>query len=264
MKILSWNVNGIQARLETLYQLAIDLQPDLMCFQKVRKKGAFLTQIPGYMGWLGIMEDGLFGGVSTYISREMPFDFEAQRNDMPEWLMETGCLNVIRFDQFILVNAYFPYVDLSKDEYVKIRQRWNYELHDYLVKLTDQKPVILCGDLNIVNEDIDAWDGVSVKKVGCFTEWEHRDFNSLLSQTGLVDTYRHLHPDGRDYSYFFLNKPEYRLLNHGFRIDYCLMSEDLLPYLSKSEILTDVGDTTNSPLLIEVNLPQSPYRDPTE
>lgn len=256
MKILSWNVNGVQARLEAVNRLVAEVQPDLMCFQKVRKKGAFLTDIPGYFGWLGIMDDGLFGGVSTYIHRGMPFEFEAQRNDMPEWLMETGCLNVIRFDQFILVNAYFPYVDLSNEQFVKDRQRWNYELHDYLVKLTNQKPVILCGDLNIVNEDIDVWDGVSKKKVGCFTDWEHRDFNLLLSQTGLVDTYRYLHPDGKDYSYFFQNKPEYRLLNQGFRIDYCLMSEELLPYLTKSEILTDVTDTPNSPLLVEVNLPK--------
>ena len=256
MRILSWNVNGVQARLEAVNRLVAELQPDIMCFQKVRKKGAFLTSIDGYFGWLGIMDDGLFGGVSTYIRRGFPFEFEAQRNDMPEWLMETGCLNVIRFDQFILVNAYFPYVDLSKEQYIKDRQRWNYELHDYLIKLSNQKPVILCGDLNIVNEDLDAWDEVAVKKVGCFTEWEHRDFNSLMKQTGLVDTYRFLHPEGRDYTYFFQNKPEYRLMNQGFRIDYCLMSEELLPYLTKSEILTNVTDTTNSPLLIEIDLPK--------
>lgn len=254
MKILSWNVNGVQARLEAVNRLVAELQPDLMCFQKVRKKGAFMTDILDYFGWLGIMDDGLFGGVSTYIHRGMPFEFEAQRNDIPEWLLETGGLNVIRFDQFILVNAYFPYVDLKNEKYVKDRQRWNYELHDYLIRLSNQTPVILCGDLNIVNEDKDAWDGISVKKVGCFTEWEHRDFNSLLAQTGLVDSYRYLQPDGRDYSYFFQNKPEYRLMNQGFRIDYCLMSEELLTYLSESKIFTDVTDTTNSTLLIEIEL----------
>ncbi len=256
MKILTWNVNGLQARLEAVNRLVTELQPELMCFQKVRKKGALLTSIDGYFGWLGIMDDGLFGGVSSYIRRGFSFEFETQRNDMPEWLMETGCLNVIRFDQFILVNAYFPYANKSNEEFIKIRQRWDYELHDYLVKLANQKPLILCGDLNIVAEDKDAWDGVSVKNDGCFSEWEHRNFNSLMSQVGFVDTYRYLHPDGRDYSYFFQNKAEYRLLNQGFRIDYCLMSEKLLPYLTKSEILTDVTDTTNSPLLIEINLPK--------
>ena len=254
MKILSWNVNGLQARLEAVNRLVADLQPDVLCFQKVRKNGGFLIQVPDYMGYLATMKKGLFGGVSTYLRHGLEIDFEVQHNDIPEWLLETGCLNVIHFDQFILVNVYFPYANRSDEEFVKIRQRWNYELHDYLVKLTNQKPVILCGDLNIVNEDKDAWDGVSVKKLGCFTEWEHRDFNSLLSKTGLVDTYRHLHPDGSDYSYFFQNKPEYRLMNQGFRIDYCLMSEELLPYLTKSEILTDVTAKTNNPILIEINI----------
>ena len=76
MKILSWNVNGLQARLEAVNRLVTELQPELMCFQKVRKKGAFLTSIDGYFGWLGIMDDGLFGGVSTYIRRGVPFEFE--------------------------------------------------------------------------------------------------------------------------------------------------------------------------------------------
>ena len=95
---------------------------------------------------------------------------------MPEWLMETGCLNVIRFDHFILVNAYFPYANKSNEEFVKIRQQWDYELHDYLEKLAHQKPLILCGDHNIVAEDKDAWDGVSVKNDGCFTECKSKPY----------------------------------------------------------------------------------------
>lgn len=254
MRILSWNVNGLQARLDVVDRLAAELRPELMCFQKVRKKSAFFTEIPGYRGGHGIKDSGLFGGVSTYIRDGFPIEFEAQRNDMPQWLLETGCLNVIRFENFILINAYFPYANMGKEEFVKNRQRWDYELHDYIVKLTNHNPVIMCGDMNIVAEDIDAWDGVSVKNVGCYTEWEHRNFNSLLSRSGLVDTYRFLHPGGNDYSYFFQNRREYRLTNQGFRIDYCLVSKEILPCVKKSEILTCIADTTNSPLLIEVDI----------
>ena len=148
--------------------------------------------------------------------------------------METGCLNVIRFDQFILVNTYFPYANKSDKEFVKIRQQWDYELHDYLEKLANQKPIILCGDLNIIAEDIDAWDGVSVKNYGCFNKWKHRNFNSMMSRAGLVDSYRALHPEGRDYSYFFQNHPEYRIENQGFRIDYFMVSEELILFVKNS------------------------------
>ena len=128
MKILSWNVNGLQARLEAVNRLVTELQPELMCFQKVRKNGGFLIQVPGYMGYLATMKKGLFGGVSTYLCHGLEIDFEAQHNDIPEWLLETGCLNVIRFEQFVLVNDYFPYANRSDEEFVKIRQRWNYDL----------------------------------------------------------------------------------------------------------------------------------------
>lgn len=255
MKIISWNVNGLQARLEGVNRLVEKYKPDLMCFQKVRKKGAFLTQIPGYMGWLGIMDDGLYGGVSTYIRQAFPFEFEAQRNDMPEWLMNTGCLNVIRFDQFILVNTYFPYSNTADEKWLQIRRHWDYELHDYLMKLYNENTLIVCGDMNIVATDKDAWDGVSVKNAGCYFPWEHKNFDGMMRAAGLVDSYRVLNPNGTDFSYFYQNKQEYRLLNQGFRIDYCLVSEDLLQCLIKSEILTDVTETTNSPLLIEIDFP---------
>lgn len=156
MRILSWNINGVQAHLDAVNRLVAEWKPDILCFQNSRKKGALLAKVPGYMGWLGIIGETLFGGVSAYLHKGLPFDFSDQYNDTPKWLDHTGCLNVIRFDQFILVNAYFPLVDLSNKEYVKNRQQWDYELHDYLIKLTNKKPVILCGGQNIVNEDIDV------------------------------------------------------------------------------------------------------------
>lgn len=252
MKIISWNVNGIQSRLDAINQLVEKYQPELMCFQKVRKKGAFLTQIPGYMGWLGIMEDGLFGGVSTYIRHGLHFDIEDQRNDIPEWLLKTGCINVLRFDQYILVNTYFPYSNTSDEKWLQIRRQWDYELHDYLEKLSKEKPLIVCGDMNIIATDKDAWDGVSVKNAGCYFPWEHKNFDGMMNAAGLVDSYRILHPDGSDFSYFYQNKPEYRLCNQGFRIDYFMVSKEIILDIKHSEILTDVIETTSSPILLEI------------
>lgn len=257
MKILSWNVNGLGARVEAIKRLSQKLCPDVMCFQKERAKGSgSLVDIPGYIGLFCTVErpQMLFGGVTTFFRRDMSVELGRLFRHIDGWLGETGNIQTFNFDDFILVNAYAPYSNATDEKWIQIRQHWDYEFHEALCHLSKQKPLIVCGDLNIVSKDIDAWDGVSTKKSGCFFDWEHRDFNSLLSQTGLVDTYRYLHPEGKDYSYFFQNKPEYRLLNQGFRIDYCLMSEELLTYLSESKIFTDVTDTTNSPLLIGIEL----------
>lgn len=255
MKIISWNVNGLKARLEAVNRLCQEQQPDVICCQKVRTKGNGFIAVPGYFTWWGSMSGGLFGDVSTFMKscKGIELDYLANVPRPSGWLLDTGCVLALNFDHFILVNTYFPYSNLSNEEFIKTRQRWDYEIHQYLVKVTNWKPLIVCGDMNIVATDLDAWDNVSVKKQGCFLEWEHRNFNTLLEATGLVDSYRHFHPEGREYSYFFNNKPEYRLANQGFRIDYFLVSESLLPYVKKSEILTDVFDTTNNPILLEID-----------
>lgn len=114
------------------------------------------------------------------------------------------------------------------------------------------KPDLIC----VQKERVNAWDGVSTRNAGCFYKWEHDNFDSMMKAVGLIDSYRYLHSEGRDYSYFFQNRPEYRIENKGFRIDYFLVSEELIPYVKKSEILTDVFDTTNSPILLEIEMPK--------
>lgn len=254
MKILSWNVNGLRARLDAVKRIIATVNPDILCFQKVRTKGDFFIEIPGYMAWLGAVEtDGLCGGVSTY-TRHGLIDFEKQGLPTPQWLLESACLSVLNLNDFFLVNAYFPYANAGNEEFVKIRQRWDYEFQDFIARLSARKSVVLCGDLNIVSEDIDAWDGVSVKNAGCFFPWEHRNFESMMKHANLVDSYRRLHPDKKEYTYFIHNAPEYRLENKGHRIDYFLISDGLLPKVAKSEILTDVTDTDSSPILLKLEI----------
>ncbi len=262
MKILSWNVNGLLAREEAVRRLAQELRPDVMCFQKEHTNNmGCLIRLPDYLGFFHTYEQPQkdFGGVASFYRRSPDFDLNRMfgHKGVDGWIGSTGNIQTTNFDDFILVNAYAPYSNSSDEKWIKIRQRWDYEFHDELCRLAKKKPLIVCGDLNIVAEDIDAWDGVSVKDAGCFYDWEHRNFNSMLKAVGLVDSYRALHPDSREFSYFFENRPDHRLENKGYRTDYFLVSEQLMHYVKKSEILTDVFDTPNNPILLEIDLPNS-------
>ena len=66
------------------------------------------------------------------------------------------------------------------------------EIHEFVTALSKRKPFIICGDMNIVSADVDAWDGVSIKQQDCFLDWEHRNFNALFRDANLVDSYREL------------------------------------------------------------------------
>ena len=254
MRILSWNVNGVQARLEAINRLVAELRPDVMCFQKERAKNSgSLIDVPGYIGLFCTAErpQMLFGGVATFFKREPEFELGRLFRHVDGWIGETGNIQTFNFDDFILVNAYAPYSNSTDEKWIQIRQHWDYEFHDVLSRLSKQKPLIVCGDLNIVSEDIDAWDGMSVKKAGCFYDWEHRNFESILKAAGLVDSYRVLHPDSREYSYFFQNRPDYRIENKGFHGNNSLVIRRFLLYVSKAEIVQEVFNTTNSPILLE-------------
>ena len=66
-EIISWNVNGIKERLEAVKRLSEELQPDVICCQKVMTKGSGFITVSGYFTWWRSMDGGLVGGVSTFI-----------------------------------------------------------------------------------------------------------------------------------------------------------------------------------------------------
>lgn len=107
MRILSWNVNGVQARLEAINRLVAKLRPDVMCFQKERAKNSgSLIDVPGYIGLFCTVEKPqmLFGGVATFLRRDPGFELGRLYRHIDGWLEETGNIQTFNFDDFILVN----------------------------------------------------------------------------------------------------------------------------------------------------------------
>lgn len=93
MKILSWNVNGLGARVEAIKRLSQELHPDVMCFQKERaKKSGCLIDVPGYIGLFCTVErlQMLFGGVATFFRRDPEFELGRLFWHVDGWIDETG------------------------------------------------------------------------------------------------------------------------------------------------------------------------------
>ena len=107
--------------------------------QKVMTKGSGFITVPGYFTWWGSMDGGLVGGVCTFMKLWKGIELDSLTNvpKASDWLIDTGCLLALYFENFILVNVYFPYSNLSNDEFAKIRQRWDYEIHEYIVKVAN-------------------------------------------------------------------------------------------------------------------------------
>lgn len=238
MKIISWNVAGIKARANEIERLMQEHQPDIVCLQKTRSDKA-----PDFDGYRGYVDCGdRWSGVVTYV-----------RSCLERKFIESDSHHLIlEFYEFVLVNAYVPYSNPKVSGYVERRKTWDKWIVEFVKKQT--KPVIICGDLNIVHTDLDSLYSSCVRNTGCYCQWERDDFNRLLSEGKLIDTFRRLHPEERAYSYFAtIHGVDYRASNQGSRLDYFLVSESLMLCVMKSEILSPLSAPSN-PILLDLQL----------
>ena len=147
------------------------------------------------------------------------------------------------------------YVPNAQNELARIdyRMQWEDDLREYLHTLDEQKPVILCGDLNVAATEIDLKNPKTNEGNAGFSPQEREKFRQLLA-SGFTDTFRSLYPDRTGAYSWWSYRFNARKNNAGWRIDYFLVSESLKPALRKAEILTDVYGSDHCPVSLEVEL----------
>lgn len=135
---------------------------------------------------------------------------------------------------------------------MKDRQNRDAALLNYLLEKEKVKPVILCGDLNVANKAIDlARPKENYNKSAGFTQEEINGIDNF-TQSGFVDSFRALHPEKVNYSWWSYRGGA-RERNVGRRIDYFLVSEKLIPSVQKAQILNEGYGSDHCPILIDLN-----------
>ena len=128
---------------------------------------------------------------------------------------------------------------------------WEDDLRSYLLALDAKKPVILCGDLNVAHQEIDIKNAKSNRKNAGFTD-EEREKMTILLSSGFSDTFRTLHPDDNEAYSWWSQMPGIRDRNVGWRIDYFLVSEQMMPQVKEAFILSQVYGSDHCPVGIVV------------
>jgi len=238
MRIISWNVAGIKARQAEIERLVPEWQPDILCCQKTRTKEAPVLE--GY--YKTVYCTDRWSGVATYVRHELAGN-----------IIESDTHHIVtEFDSFILINAYVPYSSPKVPGYIERRKEWDVWIVKFVKSQT--KPVVICGDLNIAHTDLDTFYPSCVRNTGCYYSWEREDFNRLLSDGKMVDTFRRLHPNHRTYTYFdTMHGADYRAINKGTRLDYFLISRMLIPLLEDSVVLSDFGTAPSVPIMLSLS-----------
>ena len=166
---------------------------------------------------------------------------------------QEGRVIVAEYDAFVLVTAYVPNAGrgLVRLEY---RQRWDEAFRKFLKGLASRKPLVLCGDLNVAHEEIDLRNPKGNKKNAGFTPQERQGFGELLRAVPLADSFRHLYPNTA-YAYtFWTYMMNARSKNVGWRLDYFLLSQSLLPALCDSKIRSKALGSDHCPITLYLAL----------
>ena len=126
------------------------------------------------------------------------------------------------------------------------------ETHPSYIPPRKRKPIIICGDLNVAANPIDIKNPKANEKNAGYTIQEREAFKTLLD-SGFVDTYRYMHPDKVEYSWWSY-RFKARERNAGWRIDYFLMSEFAKSRIVDAKIHTEVMGSDHCPVSLQIDI----------
>nr|XP_018899599.1 PREDICTED: uncharacterized protein LOC109032096 isoform X1 [Bemisia tabaci] len=249
LKIASWNVAGIRAVLKKNGQDYIKKEDaDIVCLQEVKCKEGELPgegRFKGYhMYWCAGMKPG-YAGVALY-SKEKPLSVKKGLGK-PEH-DEEGRVITAEYEKFYVVGTYVPNAGQGLKTLPK-RLKWNTDFENYLKELDEKKPVILVGDLNVAHEEIDLANPKTNQKSAGFTKEEREGMTHLLKQ-GFVDTFRHLYPDKKGAYTYWTYLRNARANNTGWRLDYFVLSERLVPNVCDNVMRSKVMGSDHCPIVL--------------
>ncbi|XP_008279751.1 DNA repair nuclease APEX1 [Stegastes partitus] len=254
MKITSWNVDGLRAWVKKNgLDWVREEAPDVLCLQETKcgQKAlpADITSMPEYPHkyWAVSDEKEGYSGVGMLCKTEpikVTYGIGKEEHD------KEGRVITAEFPTFYLVTVYVPNSGrgLVRLDY---RKTWDEDFRSYLSELDMQKPLVLCGDLNVAHQEIDLKNPKGNKKNAGFTPDEREGFSQLL-EAGFVDSFRELYPEQTNAYTFWTYMMNARSKNVGWRLDYFLLSSSLAPGLCDSKIRNKAMGSDHCPITLHV------------
>ena len=257
VKLISWNVNGIRAAIKKGFIDFLERHnPDVICLQETKampeQVDIVLDQYP-HKFWNSAQKKGYSGTAifSKIKPRNCYYDLGIDEHD------NEGRVITLEFAEYFLINVYTPNSkrDLSRLNYRY--NKWDPDFLNFIFEKEKDKPVILCGDLNVAHKEIDLANPSTNKTTKSFqgnagfTDKEREGFDNIMEK-GFIDSFRQFNFDGGNYSWWSY-RANVRERNIGWRIDYFCISPRLLSSLKTSRILCDVMGSDHAPVMIEMD-----------
>ena len=253
MKIVTYNINGIRAAIKKNFLSWLkSLNADIVCLQEIKANvdqfDESIFRSLGYHCYWNSADKKGYSGVAIF-SKKKPKHIEygcgIQKIDIE------GRILRLDFNEFSVICAYFP-SGSSGD----IRQAFKISFLDKFQKYINELKIkfpklIISGDYNICHQPIDIHNPQRNKNTSGFLP-EEREWISQFLASGFIDSFRQLNPAPHNYTWWSY-RANARAKNLGWRIDYNMISENLLSNLKRSTILTKAVHSDHCPVLLELD-----------
>lgn len=252
-KIISYNVNGLRAAInKDISGWIQSIDPDIICFQETKLQidqfdENLFTKL-GYHSFLFSAQKKGYSGVAI-LSKEQPIHVEYGIGiDIYD---NEGRMIRADFNDFSVASVYHP-SGTSGDVRQSFKMKWLEDWTNYVEKLRKSKPkLVLCGDYNICHEEIDIHDPIRNATNSGFLP-EEREWISNFLKLGYIDSFRYKNPKIQKYSWWSYRFNS-RKNNKGWRIDYCMTTENLKNNISGAYIHNDATHSDHCPIEIDID-----------
>ncbi len=247
MKLISWNVNGLRACLgKGFMDFFQSAEADVFCLQETKlQEGQVELELPGYHQFWNYAEKKGYSGTAIF-TKEEPLQVRYGMG-LPE-LDTEGRLITLEYPDHFVVTCYTPN---AQDGLKRIEHRmvWEDAFRAYLMELDREKPLLVCGDLNVARWDIDLKNpGPNRGKAG-FSDQERGKIEQLL-ESGFTDSFRYLYPETTGAYSWWSYRFHARENNAGWRIDYWLLSDRLRERVTDAQILSEIYGSDHCPVAL--------------
>ena len=248
-KLISWNVNGIRACVKKGFlDFFNEIDADIFCIQETKlQEDQIDLQLDGYYQYWNYAERKGYSGTALF-TKEKPlsviYGLGLEEHD------NEGRVITAEFDKYYVVTVYTPN---SKEKLARIeyRMQWEDAFREFLKDLELNKPVIVCGDLNVAHNEIDLKNPKTNRKNAGFSDEERNKFNILLN-SGFIDTFRYFYPNTENIYSWWSYRFNARKNNAGWRIDYFLVSNTLQDRLIDAKIHTEILGSDHCPVELTI------------
>ncbi|MBN8047894.1 MULTISPECIES: exodeoxyribonuclease III [Paraclostridium] len=245
MKFISWNVNGLRACVtKGFMEFFKEIDADIFCLQETKlQEGQIDLDLEGYYDYWNYAQKKGYSGTAIFSKNkalDVKYGIGIEEHD------NEGRVITLEFEDFYFVTVYTPNSQqgLKRLEY---RMQWEDDFRDYLNRLDEIKPVIMCGDLNVAHTEIDLKNPKTNRKNAGFTDDERNKFTDFLN-SGFIDTYRFFNPDKEGVYSWWSYRFNARNNNAGWRIDYFCASNKLKDRLVSADIHTEILGSDHCPV----------------